>query len=102
MGEKEKEIKYYNTNLTRLKLSKLIYFFEYEMYKRAKYKNNPKKYFPLNEVFESVINWDPTYKLYDISLIYNYWVNIRLLKPLIRKFQQPPDTNDDDSNIAFR
>lgn len=96
------------TRLTRLSLSKLMYFLDYTMYRRAKYKGDPERYFPLHDVLHAVKNWDATYDLIDVERVYMHWMKRRRQnggiqeKALIRAFQEPPDTNDDDNNIAFR
>ena len=93
------------TRLTRLSLSKLMYYLDYTMYRRAKYKGDPERHFPLHDVLHAVKNWDATYDLIDVERVYMHWMKRRRQnggiqeKALIRAFQEPPDTNDDDNNI---
>eukprot|EP01084_Bolivina_argentea_P090634 163276_1 len=97
-----------NTRLTRLSLSKLMHFLEYSMFERAKYKSDPERYLPLNDVLHTVTDWDASYDVLDIERVYYHWIERRRNnggieeKSLIRRFQEPPDSNDDDSNTAFR
>jgi len=96
------------TRLTRQSLSRVMYFLDYTMYRRVKYKGDPERHFPLRDALHSVKNWDPSYDLVDVERVYSHWVARRRQnggiqeKALIRNFQEPPDSNDDDSNVAFR
>ncbi|ETO33202.1 hypothetical protein RFI_03908 [Reticulomyxa filosa] len=86
-----------------------MFILEYEMNDHARYKNDPSKNFPLHVAINVIHSKYGTeqFDSYDIERVYHHWVyrrrnNGKYEKALMREYQEPPDTNDEDANVAFR